>query len=170
MTVQTDQLHILTYPDLRLRRRATAIERVDETVRAVARRMIELMDQASGVGLAGPQVGLDWRIFVTNVTGEPEDARVYINPVLRDPARRSEPCAEGCLSLPHIHAEITRPVSVTLDALDEQGQPVTRTAEGLEARVWQHEFDHLEGILIIDRMTPADRMANKRALRELEQQ
>lgn len=126
------------------------------------------MHEAGGVGLAGPQVGLDWRIFVANVTGEPGDDRVYVNPVLRDPTPRTEPCTEGCLSLPQVSAEVTRPVGITLEALDERGQPVTRTAEGLEARVWQHEHDHLDGILIIDRMPPADRMANQRVLRDLE--
>lgn len=169
MSVPTDQLRIVKYPDPILRRRAAPLERVDDSVRAVARRMIELMYEAGGVGLAGPQVGLDWRIFVVNITGEPDDVQVFINPVLHDPSRQTEPYEEGCLSLPHVTGEITRPVGITLDALDEHGRPVTLTCEGLEARVWQHEYDHLEGVLIIDRMPPVDRMANKRALRDLEQ-
>lgn len=168
MAVPTERLRILSYPDPALRTPAEPVERVDDAVRAVARRMIELMYEARGVGLAGPQVGLPWRIFVANTTGEPGDDRVFINPVLRDPARQTERYEEGCLSLPEITGEITRPVSITIDALDEQGQPFTLTGAGLDARCWQHECDHLDGILILDRMTPADRDANRRAIRELE--
>lgn len=168
MSVSTQQLGIVIYPDPALRRRAAPLERIDDSVRAVARRMHVLMREAGGVGLAAPQVGLAWRMFVANVTGEPEDARVFINPALREPTRQTEPYEEGCLSLPHVTGEITRPRGITIDALDEHGRSVTLIAEGLEARVWQHEYDHLEGVLIIDRMPRADRMANKRALLELE--
>lgn len=168
MAVVPEQLRILSYPDPRLRQRAAPVERIDEPVRAVARRMVELMGEAEGVGLAAPQVGLAWRMFVANPAGEPGEAQVFINPVLREPSRETEPHAEGCLSLPQVTGQITRPVGITIEAVDEQGEPVKRTAEGLEARVWQHEYDHLEGVLIIDRMPPADRRANKRLLRELE--
>ena len=168
MTVSTDKLQIVWYPDPALRRRAARVQRIDENVRAVAQRMLELMREAGGVGLAGPQVGLNWRIFVANITGEPADARVFINPVLRDPTRRTEPHEEGCLSLPHVTGEVTRPLGITIEAFDEHGRSVSLTAEGLEARVWQHEHDHLDGVLIIDRMPRADRMANRRALLELE--
>ena len=168
MPIQTDQLRILNYPEPVLRARAQPIEGVDEQVRQVAHRMLELMHAAQGVGLAGPQVGLPWRLFVANTTGEPEDDRVFINPVLSQPSRETEAYEEGCLSLPHITGQITRPTAITIDALDEHGKPFTLIGQGLDARCWQHEYDHLEGILIIDRMPPADRMANRRALRELE--
>lgn len=169
MTLDTDRLAIVHYPDPALRRKARPIEAIDDTVRSVARRMIELMHEVRGVGLAAPQVGLSWRMFVVNATGDQGDDQVFINPVLRDPTRASEPHDEGCLSLPGITCEITRPMGITIDALDEHGRPISFTADGLPARAWQHEVDHLEGVLIIDRMTPADRMANRRAIRELEQ-
>ncbi|MEX0655623.1 MAG: peptide deformylase [Phycisphaeraceae bacterium] len=168
MPVDPQTLRIVHYPEPVLRRKAKPVEAVTGEVRAVAARMIELMHEAQGVGLAAPQVGLAWRLFVANVTGEPGDDRIYINPVLREPSRATEPHDEGCLSIPHVTAEVTRPLAITIDALDEQGKPFTLTAEGLPARVWQHETDHLDGVLILDRMTPADRIANKRAIRELE--
>ncbi|MEX0887418.1 MAG: peptide deformylase [Phycisphaeraceae bacterium] len=168
MAVNLQELCIRTYPDPVLRRRADPVERVDDEVRAVARRMLELMHDVHGVGLAAPQVGLPWRLFVVNATGEPADDRVYINPALHNPARQTEPRDEGCLSIPGITAEVTRPAAIRIVARGLEGEPIDEQAEGLLARALQHEYDHLEGVLIIDRMTPVDRMANKRALRELE--
>ena len=169
MSVKADQLHIRTYPDPVLRQPATALARVDDEVRAAAGRMIELMHEVRGVGLAAPQVGLAWRLFVINVTGEPGGARVFVNPTLHEPARQTEPHDEGCLSIPGITVEVTRPVAVRVKATDLDGQTIDERAEGLLARALQDEHDHLDGRLIIDRMTPADRMANRRVLKELEE-
>lgn len=170
MAVDVDHLRIVHYPDPVLRQRAREVPRVDDEVRAVAARMIELMHEARGVGLAAPQVGLSWRMFVANPSGEPGDNRVFINPVLRDPSRETEAREEGCLSLPGVNGEITRPTAITIDALDENGRPFSLTSDALPARVWQHETDHLDGVMIIDRMPAIDRVANKRALRDLESQ
>jgi peptide deformylase len=164
-----DQLGIVHYPDPILRQRAAPVGEIDEAVVQVARRMIQLMHEARGVGLAAPQVGLGWRLFVANPTGEPQDDQIFINPVLSDGSRETETHEEGCLSLPQITANITRPAAITVEALDERGQRVRLTSDGLPARIWQHEIDHLDGVLILDRMTAIDRMANKRAIRELEE-
>ncbi|HEX7009705.1 MAG TPA: peptide deformylase [Phycisphaeraceae bacterium] len=158
----------MTYPDPVLRARAQPVAAVTEEVRQVAQRMIQLMHEAPGVGLAAPQVGLPWRMFVANPTGEPGQDRVFVNPVLIHPSRQTETREEGCLSLPGITAEITRPLAITIEAYDEHGNRFELHGQGLDARVWQHEVDHLDGVLIIDRMTPMDRMANKRAIQELE--
>ncbi len=166
--VDPASLRIVHYPADVLRVMARPVEAVDDHVRAVAARMIELMHELRGVGLAAPQVGLPWRMFVANPSLEPGNDRVFINPRLSRPSPHTEPRDEGCLSLPHITAEITRPAGITLDALDEHGRPFTLTSEDFEARVWQHEYDHLDGVLIIDKMTRVDRMANKRALADLE--
>jgi peptide deformylase len=168
MPARVDQLRIVHYPAAVLRERAREIADIDDEVRAVAARMIELMHEARGVGLAAPQVGLGWRLFVANATGEPGDDRVFINPVLKDPTAQTHPREEGCLSLPGITAEITRPTGITVAALDEHGRPFELTADDLAARVWQHETDHLDGVMILDRMRQIDRMANRRAIRELE--
>jgi peptide deformylase len=168
MEIDPTRLTIVHYPDPVLRRRAAPLEHVDETVRAVAARMIELMHEAEGVGLAGPQVGLSWRLFVArdNVPDAPVD--VFVNPVLdleRGPMVAAE---EGCLSLPDIRGEIRRAPGATIRALDLAGRSFEQHAEGFLARVWQHEYDHIEGVLIIDRMSPLDRLATRRALKALE--
>ncbi len=169
MPVQIEQLRIVQYPNPVLRVKAQPITEVTDEVRRVALRMLEMMHEAPGVGLAAPQVGLSWQIFVANPTREPEDDQVFINPVLTRPARETVPQDEGCLSLPGVNAPIYRPRSITIEATDLDGAKFTMTSGDLAARVWQHEYDHLEGILIIDRMAEIDRIANKRTLKDLEQ-
>jgi peptide deformylase len=158
-------LRILMYPAPSLRWKAAPIERIDETVRAVAARMFELVREVGGVGLAAPQVGLSWRMFVTAC--DEEEERVFVNPRL---ALSGLPVVreEGCLSLPGINVDIRRPVAATVTALGLDGREFTLQGEDLSARIWQHELDHLDGILIIDRMSPMDRIATRKALRGLE--
>lgn len=163
-----DRLKIVSYPDPVLRAKAKPITRVDDEVRRVAERMIELMREAPGVGLAAPQVGLSWRLFVASPTSKPDDERVFINPVLSEASRDSDDYDEGCLSLPQITGHIRRPKGITIEALDLDGKPFRLTSNDFAARVWQHEYDHLDGVLIIDRMTTIDRMANQRFLKDLE--
>jgi len=145
--------------------------------------MLELMVQAEGIGLAAPQVGLSWRMFVLNVpedaedgrlaTSEPPEAttapRLYINPKITAYQGPLEPFEEGCLSLPGIRGDVYRPAQITVTAMGPDGQPFTHTAGGLLARCIQHEIDHLDGVLIIDKMTQTARMKNKKKLKELEQ-
>lgn len=169
MSIDVDKLRIIHYPKPVLREKAKPVHEVNDQVRRVAVRMLQLMHQAPGVGLAAPQVGLPWRLFVANHTGESGDDMVFINPSLTEPARDTDVRNEGCLSLPGIEGDINRPGAITISALDIHGLPFKRSASDLEARVWQHENDHLDGILIIDRMKKIDRTANKRALRNLEQ-
>lgn len=168
MPVDLDSLAIVHYPEPVLREKARPIEQVNDEVRAVAQRMIELMHRAPGVGLAAPQVGLPWRLFVANPTGEAGDDRVYINPSFVELTGPNAPREEGCLSLPGVHVDVTRPTVATIRALNLDGEVFEDSADDLLARIWQHEFDHLEGVLIIDKMSAMDRMANRRALRELE--
>lgn len=168
MTIDVRKLAIVTYPARVLRTRAQPVKEIDEQVHAVARRMIELMHEAPGVGLAAPQVGLNWRMFVAIGPGEAREDQVFINPVLQEPTRELEDYEEGCLSLPQITGTIRRPKGITIEALDLEGKPVRYSSTELQARIWQHETDHLDGVLIIDRMTPMDRMASQRALREME--
>lgn len=170
LNVDVARLEIIHYPAAVLRRKAEPIPQINDVVREVARRMVELMHEAEGVGLAAPQVGLSWRLFVANPTGEPDDNRVYINPRLIQPSRQMAIHEEGCLSLPQVRGEVSRPETITIQALGLDGQPVEETAGSLRGRVWQHEFDHLEGILITDKMSLIDRMANRRHLRDLERE
>jgi peptide deformylase len=173
-------LRIVKYPDPALRRRAAPVKEVTPDVRDVALRMIELMREAEGIGLAAPQVGLPWRLFVTHVPPaedrSPESnpvtatasPRIYINPVLSSPVGPPDPFDEGCLSLPDITGEVLRPPVITITALDLEGREFSQTGAGLLARCWQHELDHLDGVLIIDRMTQMSRLKNRSALRDLE--
>lgn len=179
MPVNAAALRILTYPDPALLTQADPVERIDDDVRAVAARMVELMREADGIGLAATQVGLPWRLFVAHVP-ESDDRplgadpllatpapRTYINPELSDPQGAPVAQSEGCLSLPDISGEVIRSPRITVTALDERGNRFTQRLDGLLARCIQHETDHLDGILIIHRMTQLSRMKNKAALREL---
>lgn len=173
-------LFIVRYPDPVLRTPAAPVESVDESVRALAERMLELMRQADGIGLAAPQAGVPLRLFVCHVPpgedreadGDPAEATgaplVCINPALTELAGELEDAEEGCLSLPEILGTVRRPARVTLEATGLDGERFTLRAAGLLARCLQHEHDHLGGVLIIDKMQQLSRMKNRRAIRELE--
>jgi peptide deformylase len=167
MSVNAADLRIITYPAAILRQKADPIPEITPEVRAVAARMIELMQQEKGVGLAAPQVGLPWRLFVTDVPEE-GGVRVYVNPELTLLPGGRDLREEGCLSIPGVHVEIERPLEGVLVARNLEGEPLQGAAKGFVARVWQHEFDHLNGVLILDRMSPLDRLANRKTLKELE--
>ncbi len=180
MSIDAPSLHIVLYPAAVLRAKAKTVEKVTDEVRKVARRMVELMRQAEGIGLAAPQVGLSWRMFVAHVppgdgrshTDDPPTAtdgpQFYINPKLLVPVGAPVPYEEGCLSLPDIRGDVLRPPAITISALDLQGKPFTQTASGLLARCWQHEMDHLDGVLILDRMTQMSRLKNRAAIKDME--
>lgn len=168
MPVDPLRLRIVTYPASVLRQPARPVDEVTDEVRAVAQRMLDLMHEAPGVGLAAPQVGVSWRIFVANPTGEPGGDRVFINPEIADASRDVAAMEEGCLSLPEIRGEVQRPRRVTVRATDLEGERFELTSEELAARVWQHEIDHLDGVLIIDKMARMDRLANRKPLKALE--
>jgi peptide deformylase len=167
MIVDAARLQILHYPAAPLRVAAEPIDTIDDTVAAVAARMFELMREADGAGLAAPQVGLCWRLFVTKADDRRPDL-VYINPHLGGLDAEFAVREEGCLSLPGITAEVRRPAAATMTALNLEGGEFTLRDDALLARVWQHEIDHLNGVLIIDKMTPMDRIANRKLLKELE--
>ena len=161
-----EELRIILWPDPRLLKPSQSVTVFDEKLKGLALRMIQLMHEARGVGLAAPQVGKNIRLFVTSHTGKPEDDRIYVNPVLSEPAGEDED-EEGCLSLPLINAKIIRSDSLRMSAQDLDGNPIEELATGYIARIWQHEFDHLNGTLLMDRMGPVDKLAAKRILRDL---
>ncbi len=162
-----EDLIVIEYPDPRLRQVAKPIIQFDDRLKALIARMFELMRAEKGVGLAAPQVGISERVFVMNHTGNLEDDRAYVNPELTDVAGREE-SEEGCLSLPKINAPIDRGKTMRLVAKDVDGNVVDLIETGYVARIWQHEFDHLNGIMIIDRMGDVAKMAYRKTLRELE--
>lgn len=162
-------LSIVLWPDPRLKRISVPVTVFDESLRLLTARMFELMREHEGVGLAAPQVGLNIRLFVMNHTGKPEDDRVVVNPVLMPVDGRSDG-EEGCLSIPDIRIGVVRTDTVTLEAQDVEGKPFSITRSGFETRVWQHENDHLDGILLTDRMSFSERMRFKKALARLKDQ
>ena len=149
-----------------LRSRARPVERFDDELRDEVRRMAGLMSDALGIGLAATQVGILHRLLVYRV--QPESPAVaLVNPEIEWASRRdTESAEEGCLSLPGVHVEVERPVYVRVRAADEHGAPLLVEASGLEARVIQHEVDHLDGVLILDRTSREERKTAVRALRE----
>ena len=165
------ELRLVLYPDPLLKKKAKpVVDFTGETpsrLRAIGDRMLEMMRQHKGVGLAGPQAGLGVRIFVMNASGDEGDDRVYVNPVLTD-AEGDEEAEEGCLSLPDVNTPVLRAARCKLTARDIEGNEVVEEAEGFEARVWQHEVDHLDGVLITDKMPPTARMAARKQLKNLE--
>ena len=163
-----EDLKIIIYPDPRLRKISTPVSAFDEKLAALARRMFELMRESKGVGLAAPQTGQNIRLFVMNHTGKPEDDRVYVNPALTD-AEGDEKAEEGCLSLPKINVEVDRAKTAKMIAQDLTGKPIEQTETGYIARIWQHELDHLNGVLIIDKMGPTAKIENRKILKDLEE-
>lgn len=159
-------LQIIHWPDPHLTRASKPVEVFDEALAALAQRMLQLMHEARGVGLAAPQVGHNIRLFVSGHTPEPETDRVYVNPVVLESSGNDEG-EEGCLSIPGINVRIVRARHVRLVAQDVHGNPFELEADGYLPRIWQHEIDHLNGTLILDRMGAVARMANRRTLREL---
>jgi peptide deformylase len=147
------QLTVITYPHPTLRYAAKPIRRVNAQLKAIAERMMELMYEFRGVGLAATQIDLPIQMFVMNTSGKQGEGeeRVLINPVVSRP-RSSEEAEEGCLSLPNVHGNVIRPKTIRLNAFDLSGKEIDEELSGFEARVVQHEVDHLKGVLFIDRL------------------
>jgi peptide deformylase len=151
-----------------LKSRATPVDRFDDSLRRQVGRMAGLMNDALGVGLAAPQLGISQRLLVYRV-GSDAPLITLANPEIEWSSADGEVAEEGCLSIPGIHLDIERPVHVRVRAQDEEGDERTIEASGLEARVIQHEMDHLDGVLILDRTTREERKRALRELREAEQ-
>jgi peptide deformylase len=153
------------YPDPALRNAATAVAEVDDEVQQLAERMLDVMERAHGVGLAAPQLGILRRILVYRASDE-DEPKVLINPELVELSDETEVGTEGCLSLlgGELQVPVARHLRVRVSGRDASGDAVDRDVEGFEARVIQHEIDHLDGILIFDRAEDQER---REALREL---
>ena len=158
--------HVRKFGDPVLKSRAVEVEGFDEALRAEIDRMGLLMEDAIGVGLAANQVGLLRRFFVYRVSDE-GPLQALVNHVIDWSSDEEETFEEGCLSLPQVVVEVTRPAQIRVSAQDRFGEPLKLEVDGLEARVIQHELDHLDGVLIIDRTTRAQRREAMRNLREL---
>ncbi len=170
--VGVSELQILEYPHPTLRRLSKPLKRVDAELHQLVRQMFDLMYQHSGIGLAANQVNLPYRLFIVNATSDPqmtEEEHVFINPVLSQ-RKGSAEAEEGCLSLPGLYGQVKRPEKVTLNAYNLAGEEITAELSGLFGRVVQHEIDHLDGILFIDKLSPTGAMEAREALEDFELQ
>ena len=163
-------LQIIQYPHPTLRRVAKPLRRVDADLHRLVREMFDLMYEHRGIGLAATQVDLPYRLFIINLESDPakrDQEFVFINPVLSNRKGMAE-AEEGCLSLPTLYADVKRPERVTVNAYTLGGQELNMELSGLFARAVQHEVDHLDGILFIDRLTPTGELTVRPALEEFE--
>jgi len=162
-------LQIVHYPHPTLRRKTKPVRRVDAELVRIVRQMFGLMYANNGIGLAAPQVDLPLRLFVVNLSGKPDEGEefVFINPVLSKP-KGNEESEEGCLSFPELWGLVTRPKLITVDAYNLRGEEVRLNLNGMLARVVQHEYDHLDGVVFVDRMTTTARAKAQPMLDEFE--
>lgn len=161
---------IRLYGDPVLRTKAETIDRIDDEVRALASDMLETLAEADGVGLAGPQVGASVRLIVVQPPPDPEEARpsprVFVNPEIVEKFGAATNAEEGCLSIPGVYETVKRPSGVRVRATGLDGDSIDERAEGILARILQHEIDHLDGVLFVDRIGPMRRALLKKRLRE----
>ena len=165
-------MRIVKYPHPTLRHKSKPLRRVDAELRKIVGRMLELMYEKKGIGLAANQVDLPYRLLVMNTEGDAaakELEYVFINPVIVKRSGTAEG-EEGCLSFPEIFAPVRRSEKIVLSAYNLAGEEVSYQLGDLPARVAQHEADHLDGVLFIDRLSPSARLSVKQALADLEQE
>ena len=165
-------MRIIKYPHPTLRHKSKPVTKVDQPLKEMIGRMLELMYEGNGIGLAANQVDLPYRLLVMNVECDPaatDQEHVFINPEITHRKGMAE-AEEGCLSFPGIYAPVRRSAKVVVKAYSLGGEKLTYELDGLYARVAQHEIDHLDGVLFIDRLSSSGRLAVKQALAELEQQ
>ena len=163
-------LEIIHYPHPTLRYVSKPLKRVDAELKAMVAEMFDLMYEHDGIGLAANQVDLPYRLFVCNPKGDPDekDAEcVFINPVILKGSGQHER-EEGCLSIPGVYAPVVRKEKITVQAYNLAGEEISGELDGLFARVVQHETDHLDGVLFIDRLSPAKSLAAKESIEDFE--
>jgi peptide deformylase len=164
--LDVDKCCITRFPTPVLGQKAKPVEKIDDTICVLADKMMDLMVQYKGVGFAAPQAGVSLRIFIASPDGTKKNAKVYINPVIT-PSGKLESAEEGCLSLPNIYGKIRRYSKCSIKALGLDGKEFTEEAEGLLARIFQHEFDHLDGTLVADKLSTVAKISARKKLKQL---
>ena len=164
--VDIEKCRITRYPADVLGKPAEPIEKIDDNIRQLVEKMTDIMLKNKGVGLAAPQAGVPLRLFIISLNGTREQVKCYINPTVT-PTGELDSMDEGCLSVPGVYTKIRRYKKCTVTATDINGNEFTEEAQGLYARALQHEYDHLEGMTIADRMGSAAKIAHRRQLKKL---
>ena len=164
--INVDKFRITHYPAEVLAQKARPIEKIDDSIHRLVEKMTEIMLANKGIGLAGPQASVPLQIFIISLDGKKENVKVYINPTVT-PAGELDSVEEGCLSVPGLYTKIRRYSKCTVTATDLEGNEFTEQAQGLYARCLQHEYDHLQGITITERMSSTAKIAHRKKLKEL---
>ena len=167
--IDVEKCQITHYPANVLGKAAQPVEKIDDDIRRLVGRMTDIMIERKGIGLAAPQTGVPLRLFIISLDGSREKVKVYVNPMVV-PEGQVEQNDEGCLSVPGVYTKIKRYGRATVTATDLDGKTFTEQAEGLYARALQHEFDHIEGITIVNRMATTSRIAHRKQLKKLEEE
>jgi peptide deformylase len=163
-------MKIVHYPHPALRHAGKSVTTIDKDLRLQIGQMMECMYDARGLGLAAPQVALPFQLLVMNITGDPNQKdmeEVYINPIIIDKKGTIDD-EEGCLSFPGLFQKVRRAKAITIRAYDLKGKPIEKMVTDLEARAWQHEIDHLNGVLFIDKMGLLGKIASRGTLKGFE--
>jgi peptide deformylase len=167
--IDVAKCRIMHYPAEVLGVRARPIEKVDDNIRRLVDKMIDIMLEKKGIGLAAPQAGVSLRLFIISLDGSRENVKVYVNPTVT-PNGELGSIDEGCLSVPGIYTKVRRYKKCKVTATDLDGNEFTDQAEGLYARALQHEHDHIEGMTIVNRMGQTARIVHRRQLKKLQEQ
>jgi peptide deformylase len=167
--VDIQKCHITHYPAEVLSQSAEPIKQIDDSIRQLVEKMTDIMLENKGIGLAGPQAGVALRIFIISLDMTRENVRVYINPIVTT-SGSLETMEEGCLSVPGVCTKIRRYEKCSVAATDLDGNEFVEDADGLYARCLQHEYDHIGGITIVNRMSSTARITNRRKLKELKKE
>ena len=163
-----EKCRITHYPAEVLAKPAQPVENIDDNICQLVKKMTDIMLQNKGVGLAAPQAGVPLRLFIITLDASRENIKVYINPTVTPTTDELDSIEEGCLSVPGIHTKIRRFKKCKVTATGLDGNEFTEEAEGLHARALQHEYDHIEGMTIADRMGSAAKIAHRRRLKALQ--
>ena len=168
-SMEDSSLKVVPFPHPTLRHKSKPIRRVDADLVRMVREMFTLMYSSNGIGLAANQVDLPLRLFIVNLSAKANEGEelVFINPVLSKP-KGNEESEEGCLSFPELYGPVTRPKQITVQAYNLKGEEIRASLNGMLARVVQHEYDHLDGVLFVDRMSPTARAQVQPTLNEFE--
>jgi peptide deformylase len=169
MMIDIDKCRITHYPASVLAGPAKAVEKIDDNIRQLVAKMTDIMLENKGIGLAAPQVGVALRLFIISLDGTKENLKVYVNPTVTA-VGEVDAVEEGCLSVPGVYTKIRRYKRCRVTATDLEGEEFSEEAEGLYARALQHEYDHIEGTTIADRMSSAARIAHRKQLKKLREE
>ena len=164
--IDFEKCRITRYPAGVLAQQAQPVENIDENIRQFVKKMLEIMLEHKGIGLAAPQVGISLRLFIISLDGSAQNVKVFINPTVTSDGTLGSN-EEGCLSVPGVFTKIRRYKKCQVTATDLDGNEFSEEAEGLYARALQHEYDHIEGRTIVNRMTQTARIAHRRQLKKL---